>query len=157
MSDLTWDKEKIKSILPHREPFLFIDEVIEIDGTQKVVAVKYINKNESFFQGHFPDKPLMPGVLIIEAMAQASIILYSIDKPEIAKAHPDYYLGKVKAEFLSPVYPGDKLIIETNKVKFLDNAAITDTIANVNNKIVAKANLVFGVRKSNYSATEPHR
>lgn len=157
MSDLTWDKEKIKSILPHREPFLFIDEVIEIDGTQKVVAVKYINKNESFFQGHFPDKPVMPGVLIIEAMAQASIILYSIDKPEIAKAHPDYYLGKVKAEFLSPVYPGDKLIIETNKVKFLDYAGITDTIAKVNNKIVAKANLVFGVKKSNYSATDPHR
>jgi 3-hydroxyacyl-[acyl-carrier-protein] dehydratase len=154
---MIWDKEKIKSILPHREPFLFIDEVIEIDGTQKVVAVKYINKNESFFQGHFPDKPVMPGVLIIEAMAQASIILYSIDKPEIAKAHPDYYLGKVKAEFLSPVYPGDKLIIETNKVKFLDNAAITDTIANVNNKIVAKANLVFGVKRSNYSAIDPHR
>src|SRR3989338_3516697 len=154
---MIWDKEKIKSILPHREPFLFIDEIIEIDGAQKVVAVKYINKNESFFQGHFPDKPVMPGVLIIEAMAQASIILYSIDKPEIAKAHPDYYLGKVKAEFLSPVYPGDKLIIETNKVKFLDNAAITDTIAKVNNKIVAKANLVFGVRKSNYSATDPHR
>ena len=154
---MIWDKEKIKSILPHREPFLFIDEIIGIDGTQKVVAVKYINKNESFFQGHFPDKPVMPGVLIIEAMAQASIILYSIDKPEIAKAHPDYYLGKVKAEFLSPVYPGDKLTIETNKVKFLDNAAITDTIAKVNNKIVAKANLVFGVRKSNYSATDPHR
>ena len=157
MSDLKWDKEKIKSILPHREPFLFIDEVIEIDGTQKVVAVKYINKNESFFQGHFPDKPVMPGVLIIEAMAQASIILYSIDKPEITKTHPDYYLGKVKAEFLSPVYPGDKLIIETNKVKFLDYAAITDTIAKVNNKIAAKANLVFGVKKSNYSATDPHR
>ena len=154
---MIWDKEKIKSILPHREPFLFIDEIIEIDGTQKVVAVKYINKNESFFQGHFPDKPVMPGVLIIEAMAQASIILYSIDKPEIAKAHPDYYLGKVKAEFLSPVYPGDKLTIETNKVKFLDNAGMTDAIIKVNNKIVAKANLVFGVRKSNYSATDPHR
>ncbi len=145
---MIFDKEKIKSILPHREPFLFIDEIIEIDGTQKVVAVKYINKNESFFQGHFPDKPVMPGVLIVEAMAQASIILYSIDKPEIAKAYPDYYLGKVKAEFLSPVYPGDKLIIETNKVKFLDNAGITDAIIKVNNKIVAKANLVFGVKKN---------
>ena len=154
---MIWDKEKIKSILPHREPFLFIDEIIEIDGAQKVVAVKYINKNESFFQGHFPDKPVMPGVLIIEAMAQASIILYSIDKPEIAKAHPDYYLGKVKAEFLSPVYPGDKLTIETNKVKFLDNAGMTDAIIKVNNKIVAKINIVFGVRKSNYSATDPHR
>ena len=95
MSDLKWDKEKIKSILPHREPFLFIDEIIEIDGTEKVVAVKNIKDNESFFEGHFPDNPIMPGVLIIEAMAQASIILYSVCKPEVAKTHPNYYLGKV--------------------------------------------------------------
>src|SRR4030043_69808 len=140
-----WSKEKIKSILPHRDPFLFIDEVIDID-TKKVVAVKNIKDNEGFFEGHFPGKPIMPGVLIIEAMAQTSIILFFVDKPEIAKAHPDYYLGKVKAEFLAPVYPGDRLIIEAEKVKFLDYAAITDTIAKVNNKIVAKANLVFSIK-----------
>ncbi len=62
---MIWDRERIKSILPHREPFLFIDEVIEIDGTQKVVAVKNIEKNEIFFEGHFPGRPIMPGVLII--------------------------------------------------------------------------------------------
>jgi len=144
---MNWDKEKIKSILPHREPFLFIDEVIEIDGTEKVVAVKNIKNNESFFEGHFPGRPIMPGVLIIEAMAQASIILFSVDRPEIAKTHPDYYLGKVKAEFVSPVYPGDKLVIETNKVKFLDYAGITDAVAKVNNKVVATANLVFSIKK----------
>ena len=143
---MPWDKAKIESILPHREPFLFIDEVVEIDGTKKVVAVKNIKGNESYFDGHFPGKPIMPGVLIIEAMAQASIILYSVDRSEIAKAQPDYYLGKVKAEFLAPVYPGDKLTIETEKVKFLDYAAITDVIAKVNNKIVAKANLVFSIK-----------
>jgi len=143
-----WGKEKIKSILPHREPFLFIDEVIEIDGTEKVVAVKNIRDNESFFEGHFPGKPIMPGVLIIEAMAQASIILFFVDKQKIAKAHPDYYLGKVKAEFLVPVYPGDRLIIEAEKVKFLDYAAITDTIAKVNDIVVAKANLVFSIKKN---------
>jgi 3-hydroxyacyl-[acyl-carrier-protein] dehydratase len=148
MSDLKWNKEKIKSILPHREPFLFIDEVIEIDGTEKVVAVKKIKKNEDFFEGHFPDRPIMPGVLIIEAMAQASIILYSVDKPKIAEAHPAYYLGKVKAEFLAPVYPSDRLIVEVEKVKFLDYAAITDSIAKVDNKIVARANLVFGIKKN---------
>jgi 3-hydroxyacyl-[acyl-carrier-protein] dehydratase len=148
MSVVKWDKEKIKSILPHREPFLFIDEVIEIYGTEKVVAVKNIRDNESFFEGHFPGKPIMPGVLIIEAMAQASIILFFVDKPKIAKAHPDYYLGKVKAEFLAPVYPGDRLIIETEKVKILDYAAITDTIVKVDNKIVAKANLVFSIKKN---------
>src|SRR4030043_568821 len=143
---MKWGKEKIKSILPHREPFLFIDEVIKIDGTEKVVAVKNIKDNDGVFDGHFPGKPIMPGVLIIEAMAQTSIILFFVDKPEIAKAHPAYYLGKVKAELLAPVYPGDRLIIEAEKVKFLDYAAITDTIAKVNNKIVAKANLVFSIK-----------
>ena len=143
---MKWDKEKIKSILPHREPFLFIDEVIDIEGTKKVVAVKYIKGNESFFEGHFPGKPIMPGVLIIEAMAQTSIILFFVDKQKIAKAHPDYYLGKVKAEFLAPIYPGDRLIIEAEKVKFLDYAAITDTVAKVNDIVVAKANLVFSIK-----------
>ena len=144
---MIWDKEKIKTVLPQREPFLFIDEIIEIDGTERVVAVKHIRRNESFFEGHFPGNPIMPGVLIIEAMAQASIILFSIDKPEIATAQPAYYLGKVKAEFFSPVSPGDQLIVETNKVKFLDYAAITDALAKVGNKIVAKANLVFSIKK----------
>lgn len=145
---MNWDKEKIKSILPHREPFLFIDEVIEIDGTQKVVAVKNIKNNESFFEGHFPNRPIMPGVLTIEAMAQASIILYYVCKPEIAKTHPNYYLSKVKAEFLAPVFPGDKLILETNNVKIIDNAAVIDTLARVGDKIVAKANFVFGIKKN---------
>jgi 3-hydroxyacyl-[acyl-carrier-protein] dehydratase len=148
MSDSRWDIEKIKSVLPHREPFLFIDEVLEIEGTQRVVAVKHIKKNESYFEGHFPGKPIMPGVLIIEAMAQASIILFYLSKTEVAKSHPNYYLGKVKAEFVSPVYPGDKLIVEASKVKFLDYAAITDTLARVDDKVVAKANLVFSIQKN---------
>ncbi|OFW54640.1 MAG: hypothetical protein A2163_05435 [Actinobacteria bacterium RBG_13_35_12] len=148
MSDLKWDKEKIKSILPHREPFLFIDEIIEIDGTEKVVAVKNIKDNESFFEGHFPDNPIMPGVLIIEAMAQASIILYSVCKPEVAKTHPNYYLGKVKADFLSPVFPGDKLILEINNVKIIDEAGVVDALARVDGRIAAKASFVLGIKKS---------
>ncbi len=154
---MNWDKEKIKSILPHREPFLFIDEIIEIEDATKVVAVKNIKSNENFFEGHFPDKPIMPGVLIIEAMAQASIILYSVCKPEIAKTHPNYYLGKVKAEFLSPVFPGDKLVLEINSVKITDEAGVVDALARVGERIAAKANLVFGIKKSNYSATDSHR
>jgi len=144
---MNWDKEKIKSILPHREPFLFIDEVIEINGTDRVVAVKNIKNDESFFVGHFPGKPITPGVLIIEAMAQASIILYYICKPEIAETHPDYYLGKVKAELLSPVLPGDRLILEVNSVKITEGAGVVDALARVDEAIVAKANLVFGIRK----------
>jgi 3-hydroxyacyl-[acyl-carrier-protein] dehydratase len=147
MSEVKWDKEKIKSILPHREPFLFIDEILEVEGTKRVVAVKNINAGEEFFQGHFPGRPVMPGVLIIEAMAQTSIILYSICKPEIAKTHPDYYLGKVKAEFLAPVFPGDRLLIEVNGVKIIDDAGVVDALARVGNRVVARANLVFGIKK----------
>jgi 3-hydroxyacyl-[acyl-carrier-protein] dehydratase len=145
---MNWDKERIKSILPHREPFLFIDEIIEIVGTKKVVAVKDIKNNEGFFEGHFPGRPVMPGVLIIEAMAQTSIILYSVCKPEIAKTHPTYYLGKTKAEFLAPVFPGDKLILETNNVKIIDEAGVVDALARVGDRIVAKANLVFGIKRN---------
>lgn len=143
---MTWDKEKIKTILPHREPFLFIDEVIDVQATEKVIAIKHIKKDESFFAGHFPGNPIMPGVLITEAMAQASIILYSLNKPDIAKGHPDYLLGKIKAEFFFPVFPGDKLYIEASAVKIIDSAGVTNAIALVKNKTVAKASLVFGIK-----------
>ncbi len=145
---MNWDKEKIKLILPHREPFLFIDEVIAINGTDKVVAVKNIKEDEDFFKGHFPDKPIMPGVLIIEAMAQTSIILYSVCKPEIAKTHPDYYLGKVNVEFLVPVLPGDRLILEAKNVKIIDSGGAIDALARVNDKVVAKAKVLFSVKKN---------
>ncbi|RJQ55109.1 MAG: beta-hydroxyacyl-ACP dehydratase [Nitrospiraceae bacterium] len=145
---MLWDKEKIESVLPQREPFLFIDEVMEIHGDEKIVAVKNVKGDEYYFRGHFPGKPIMPGVLIIEAMAQASILLYSLAKPEIAGAKPDYYMGKVKAEFLIPVYPGDRLVIEAIKVKILDYAVITDCVIYVKDEIAAKANLVFAVRKN---------
>ncbi len=144
---MIWDKTKIKSVLPHREPFLFIDEVIEIDGTDRVVAATYLKDTESYFKGHFPGNPVMPGVLIIEAMAQASVILFSLDRPEVAAEHPDYYLGKVKSEFLYPAYPGEKLIVESKKVKFLDNAAITDNVVKVDERVIAKANLIFSIQK----------
>lgn len=144
---MIFNKEEIKTILPQREPFLFIDEVIEINGKQKIVAVKYVSRDEYFFKGHFPDKPIMPGVLIIEAMAQTAIILYYINKPEIAKSNPYYYLCKVKSEFLVPVVPGDKLILEINNVKIIDSAGIIDAFARVGDKIVAKATMEFGVKK----------
>lgn len=143
---MVWNKEKIKSILPQREPFLFIDEVIEIEEGKRIVAKRYIDPDEYFFKGHFPHKPIMPGVLITEAMAQAAIILYSTVKPEIAKSHPDYYLAKVKAEFLHPVYPGDTIILDARSVKILDYAGIVETEAKVNERVVAKSTSSFAVK-----------
>lgn len=144
---MIWNQEQIKSVLPHRDPFLFIDEVIEIDGKERIVAVANVSGQESYFKGHFPGRPVMPGVLIVEAMAQTAIILYYVCKSEIAKEAPQYYLGKVKSEFLSPVLPGDKLIIEVRNVKITDDAGIVDSLAKVGEKIVAKATLVFGIKK----------
>jgi 3-hydroxyacyl-[acyl-carrier-protein] dehydratase len=112
-----------------------------------VVAVKHVRKDESFFEGHFPNNPVMPGVLITEAMAQSAIVLYASAKPEIAKTRPTYYLGKVKSEFLSPVYPGDELVIETTSVKIIDDAGIVDSLARVGDNVVARANLIFGIRR----------
>ncbi|MCM8797514.1 MAG: 3-hydroxyacyl-ACP dehydratase FabZ [Candidatus Omnitrophica bacterium] len=140
------DKEKIKSILPQREPFLFIDEVIETQADEKVVAVKYIRPDEDFFRGHFPGNPIMPGVLIVEAMAQTAIVLYSLCKPEIAANHPNYYLGRVRAEFKAPVFPQDKLILEAHKVKIMDTAGVVDIVARVEDKVVAQATLTFGIK-----------
>ncbi len=147
---MSWDINKIKAILPQREPFLFIDEVLSIDESiPQVVAAKKFTSEEYFFKGHFPGNPVVPGVIIIEAMAQASIILYSIRKPDIAKSHPDYYLGRVKAEFISPVLPGSELILEVKGLKIIDSAGIVEASAKVNDKIVAKAQFTFGVKIKN--------
>jgi 3-hydroxyacyl-[acyl-carrier-protein] dehydratase len=143
---MTWDKDKIKSILPQREPFLFIDEVVEIEGTEKVVAVKHVLPQENYFQGHFPGNPVMPGVLILEAMAQTAIVLYALIKPDVAQSKPTFFLGKSKVEFFSPVVPGDDLFLEVTPVKLASNAGIVDAKARVKDKIVAKAELVFGIK-----------
>src|SRR4030042_256743 len=95
-----WTIGKIQEILPQKYPFLFIDRVLAVGKEQRTITcLKEVSGNESFFQGHFPGKPIMPGVIIIEAMAQASILLYAVLKPEQAAKKPDYLLGKVEARF----------------------------------------------------------
>ena len=112
------DIEEIKKILPHRYPFLLIDRVIEVKQGECIKAIKNITYNEPCFQGHFPSKSIMPGVLIIEAFAQATALLGAYGLDEVRNSENElYYLVSVdKARFRKPAGPGDQLIIN---VKFL--------------------------------------
>ena len=112
------DIEEIKKILPHRYPFLLIDRVIEVKRGEYIKAIKNITYNEPCFQGHFPSKSIMPGVLIIEAFAQATALLGAYGLDEVRNSEDElYYLVSVdKARFRKPAGPGDQLIIN---VKFL--------------------------------------
>lgn len=142
---MIWNKKKLESILPQRDPFLFIDEVIEVEEGKRVLARKYLDPKADFFKGHFPGNPVMPGTLTVEAMAQTSIILYSTTKPEIAKAGPDYYLTNVNATFKAPVYPGDTLILEAVNFKIVDFGGVIDVTAKVGEKTVATMRGSFAV------------
>ena len=103
---------EILRILPHRYPFLLVDRVIEVDGDRRLVALKNVSINEPFFEGHFPGSPVMPGVLTIEAMAQAGAILGLLhSKPEDVKDTLIYFMGIAEARFRRPIVPGDQLRI----------------------------------------------
>ncbi len=138
------DIEEIKKIIPQRFPFLMIDRVQEVKEGEKLIAIKNVSASEHFFQGHFPDKKVMPGVLIIEAMAQASIIFFYFTKKPQGK--PIYYLGKLEARFFSPVVPGDQLRIEVKPVKIMSKLGIVKTEAYVEEKLAASAEITFSVK-----------
>ena len=140
------DIQEIKKVIPHRFPFLLIDKVTDVVPNEKLTAVKNVSINEQFFVGHFPDEKVMPGVLIIEAMAQAGCIYFYYSKNLIGKDLV-YYLGKVEARFFAPVFPGDQLKLEATTVKFLAKTGAVKTKAFVKDKLVAEAELVFSVKE----------
>src|SRR3990172_821773 len=141
------DFEEIKKLIPQRFPFLMIDRVLDVEPGKHAVVVKNISGNDMVFLGHFPDKAVMPGALIIEAMAQAAILLFSIGKqePESGKK-PLYYFGSVKARFLHPAVPGDQLKIRVENVKSLPTGAYVSGEAFVDDKKIAEAELVFSIK-----------
>lgn len=107
------DIHKVMSLLPHRYPFLLIDKVLEFEPDERLLALKNVTYNEPFFGGHFPGRPVMPGVLIVEAMAQATGLLAMESRPNEVQSNSLYYfVGIDKARFKQPVEPGDQLHLE---------------------------------------------
>ena len=136
----------IEEILPQRYPFLFVDKIVSVDvNAKKVVCLKNFAINDYFFKGHFPGNPVVPGVIMIEALAQSSIILFSQIKPEIAEKKPNYLFGKVEMKFKRIVTPGDSLILEVTAAKILNNAGIVEAIARVEDQVAAEGTISFGV------------
>ena len=136
------DINQIKEILPHRYPFLLIDMVISIDGN-KIVELKNVTANENYFQGHFPIEPVMPGVLIIEALAQTGAVAI-LSKDEF-KGKIAYFAGIDKAKFRRKVVPGDTLRLEVELTKLRGRAGVGYGIAYVDDKKVCEGELTFMV------------
>ncbi|GAB6887395.1 3-hydroxyacyl-ACP dehydratase FabZ [Desulfothermus okinawensis JCM 13304] len=111
------DIRKIMDLLPHRFPFLLVDRVIEFEKGKSLVAVKNVTINEPYFQGHFPDYPVMPGVLIVEAMAQTGGILTINSMDNVPEGKIFLFSGIEKVRFRRPVYPGDQLILKAFYIK----------------------------------------
>lgn len=137
-----YDIQKIMKLLPHRYPFIMIDRIIELVLGEKVVALKNVTINEPFFQGHFPGEPIMPGVLIIEAMGQAGAILAAESMDREKKGSLIFFMGMDKVKFRKPVVPGDQLIFEIQFLKQRSKAFKMSGIASVDDKRVAEAELM---------------
>ena len=136
--------EQIQKFIPHRFPFLFVDRVTELHPGRSIVAIKNVSCNEPFFQGHFPGKMIMPGVLIIEAIAQAGgILLYhSIPDPQ----HTFVVLSKINnAKFRRPVVPGDQLNIEAEILKLKGKYCLLKGRATVEGEVAAEGEMIAGI------------
>ena len=133
---------EIMKLLPHRYPMLLVDRILEIDPDgQRIVGLKNVSANEQFFQGHFPGAPVMPGVLIVEAMAQCAAVLFLQNLPDREKKL--FLFGGVdKARFRRPVVPGDQLIMECVTLQRRSNTAKMKGTAKVNDQIVAEAEML---------------
>ena len=132
------DINEIQSIIPHRYPFLLIDRIVEIEPLKRIVAIKNVTINEPFFQGHFPGPPVLPGVIIIEAMAQAGAVLLFREVPD-RTSKLLYFTSIEEAKFRKPVGPGDQMRIEVSVIKYKMGYAKLRAEARVEGQLVTEA------------------
>ena len=137
------DISTIQKILPHRYPFLMVDRIIELERDKRAVGIKNVSINENFFAGHFPGRPIMPGVLIIEAMAQTAGVLLLSKEENLGKLA--YFLGINNVKFRKPVIPGDQLVLEIEVTKLKKKTGQARAIGKVRDKVVCEADLTFSL------------
>jgi len=133
--------EEIKKILPHRYPFLLVDRVLEVQKGKYCKALKNISGNEEVFQGHFPSQAVLPGVMIIEALAQTAGIVIHTGKEDASSSEIVFFAGIDKAKFRIPVVPGDQLVLETRLINQRRNFWVFEGKASVDNKLAAQAEI----------------
>ncbi len=135
--------QEIMDIIPHRYPFLLIDTIEELDPGVRALGRRCVSVNEPFFQGHFPGNPVMPGVLIIEALAQVGAVAM-LAQPDF-KGRTAYFAGIDKARFRQKVVPGDVLLLETEIIKVKGPIGVGRAVAKVGDKVAAQAELTFSI------------
>ena len=144
MSDAVYNKEQIMEIIPHRDPFLLIDEINEIEPGKRVVATKHINEDDFWFTGHFPEYPVTPGVLMIEMLAQAGAAAMLV-LPE-NKGKLGLFAGIDKAKFKKQVVPGDTLKLEVEIIKVKGPIGVGKGIATVDGQKAVSAEITFAIK-----------
>jgi len=137
--------QEIKEIIPHRYPFLLIDKMLEVEEGVRAVAIKNVTINEPFFQGHFPDYPVMPGVLIVEALAQVGAVVML--KKEENRGKIAFFAGIDKVRFRGQVVPGDQLRLEVEITKMKGPIGKGNAKAYVDGKVVVEGELMFAIQK----------
>ncbi len=137
------DSNQIQEIIPHRYPFLLVDRILELESGKRAVGIKAVTASEYYFQGHFPEEHVMPGVLIIEALAQTgAVCMLSVEEN---KGKIAYFAGINKARFKAKVKPGDVLTLEVEIIKSRANIGIGKAIAKIGDKVAVEAELMFAI------------
>lgn len=134
---------EIQELIPHRYPFLLVDKIVEVEAGKRAVGIKNVTANEPYFQGHFPDNPIMPGVLIVEAMAQVGLI--ALKTQEEHKDKLGVFAGIDKMRFREQVRPGDTLRIEVELTALRRGIGKADAVAYVGDKEAAKGKIMFAM------------